>query len=76
MGYNIFHLFCRNGITFKDPTGESESVTKEVNAPWEDTTLPTRSARYQLKDIFNAAEFDLFYEALQSKSWHFRGKCY
>ena len=31
-------------------------------------------ARYQLKDLFNADEFALFYEALPSKSLHFRGK--
>ena len=43
-------------------------------APWEETTLPTLLARYQLKDIFNADEFGLFYEALPSKSLHFRGK--
>ena len=45
-------------------------------APWEEKTLPTILARYQLKDIFNADEFGLFYEALPSKSLHFRGKHY
>ena len=30
--------------------------------------------RHQLKDIFNAVEFSLFYKALPSKSLHFRGK--
>ena len=45
-----------------------------MTAPWEETTLPTILARYQLKDIFNAGEFGLFYEALPSKSLHFRGK--
>ena len=38
--------------------------------------MPTILARYQLKDVFNADEFDLFYEALPSKSLHFRGKRY
>ena len=74
MDYNIFHLFCRHGITFKDVFGESEKVAKEMNALWEETTLPTILARYQLKDIFNADEFGLFYEALPSKSLHFRDK--
>ena len=74
MDYNIFHLFFRHGITFKEVSGESEKVTKEMTAPWEGTTLPTVLARYQLKDIFNADEFVLFYEALSSKSLHFRGK--
>ena len=46
-----FHLFFRHGITFKEVSGESEKVTKEMTAPWEETTLPTISARYQLKDF-------------------------
>ena len=62
----IFHLFFRHGITFKE--------VSEMNATWEETTLPTILARYQLKNIFNADEFGLFYEALPSKSLHFRGK--
>ena len=44
-----------------------------MTAPWEETTLPTILA-YQLQDIFNADEFGLFYEALPSKSLHFRSK--
>ena len=75
MDYNIFHLFFRHGITFKEVSGESEKVTKKMTASLEETTLSTRLARYQLKDIFNADEFGLFYEALPSKSLHFRGKC-
>ena len=43
-----------------------------MTAPWEETTLPTILARYDLEDIFN--EFGLFYQALPSKSLHFRGK--
>ena len=74
MDYNIFHLFLRHGITFKEVSGESEKVTKEMTAPWEETTLPTILARYQLKDIFNVDEFGLLYEVLPSKSLHFRGK--
>ena len=76
MDYKIFHLFFRHAITFKDVSGESEKVAKEMTAPWEETTLPTILARYQLKDIFNADEFGLFYEALPLKSLHFRGKRY
>ena len=70
----IFHLFFRHGITFKEVFGESEKVAKEMTAPWEETTLTTILARYQLKDIFNADEFDLFYKALPSKPLHFWGK--
>ena len=74
MDYNIFHLFFKHTKTFKEVSGESEKVTKEMTAPWKETALPTILARYQLKDIFNADEFGLFYEALTSKSLHFRGK--
>ena len=74
MDYNIFHLFFRHGITFKEVSGESEKVTKEMNAPREETALPIILARYQLKDVFSADEFGLFNEALPSKSLHFQGK--
>ena len=49
MDYNICHLFCRHGITFKEVSGESEMVTKEMSAPWEETALRTILARYQLR---------------------------
>ena len=74
MDYNIFHLFFRHGISFKEVSGESEKVTKEMTALWEETNVPTILARYQLNDIFNADESGLFYEALPPKSLHFRGK--
>ena len=45
-----------------------------MTGPREETTLPTILARYQLKDIFNADEFGLLYQALPSKSFHFQGK--
>ena len=73
MDYNIFHLFFKHSINFKEVSGESEKVTKETTAPWEETLL-TILARYQLKDIFNADEFCLFYEALPPQSLHIRGK--
>ena len=59
MDYKIFHLFFRHAITFKDVSRESEKVAKDMTAPWEETTLPTILARYQLKDIFNADGFGL-----------------
>ena len=46
MDYNIFHLFFRHDITFKEVSGESEKFTKEKTAPWEKTALPTILARY------------------------------
>ena len=61
-------------MAFKEVSGESEMVTKEMTASWEETTLPTILDRYQLKDFFNTDEFGLFYEALSLKSLHFQGK--
>ena len=46
MVYNIFHLFFGHGITSKEMSGESEKITKELTAPWEETTLPRILARY------------------------------
>ena len=71
MDYNIFHLFFRCGITFKEVSGESEKVTKAMTAPWKETTLPTVLVTYELRDIFNTDEFGLSYVALPSKSLHF-----
>ena len=67
MDYNIFHLFFRHGITFKEVSGNSQKVTKGMTARWEETTLPKILARYQLKNILNADESGLLYEALPSK---------
>ena len=45
-------------------------------AHWNETTLPTRLSEYDLKDIFNAREFALFYQCLPNKTYHFKGqKC-
>ena len=74
MNYNIFHLFIKHGKTFKEVSGESQKVTEVMTAPWEKTTLSTILARCQVKDIFNADEFGLFYKALPLESLHFRGK--
>ena len=45
-----------------------------MTASWKETHLPTILSRYELKDIFNAAEFGLFYQALRSKSMHFKNE--
>ena len=74
MDYNLFNLLFRHGNTFKKVSAESEKVTKEMIALWEETTLPAMLTRYQLKDIFNADEFGLIYKTLPSKSLQFRGK--
>ena len=74
MDYNVSHIFFKHDKTFKEVSGESEKVTKEMTLPWKETALSTTLARYQLKDIFNEDEFGQFYEALTSKSLHFQGK--
>ena len=35
MDYNIFPISFRHDITFKDVSGESEEVTKEMTTPWD-----------------------------------------
>ena len=43
-------------------------------ALWNETTLPMRLSKYDLKDIFNADEFGLFYQCLPNKTYHFKGQ--
>ena len=41
-----------------------------------ETSLPTILSRYELKDIYNADEFGLFYQGLPKKALHLKGeKC-
>ena len=60
----------------KRSLGSQKRFTKEMTVPREEKTLQKTLARYQLKDIFNANDFGLFFKALQSKSLHFRGQRY
>lgn len=48
-------------------------MTTEMTASWGETILPTILSRYELRDIYNADEFGLFYEGLPSKTLHFKG---
>ena len=60
----------------KTISGESASLTTEMTAPWNETTLPTLLSNCNLEDIFNADEFGLFYQCLPSKTYHLSGgKC-
>ena len=36
--------------------------------------MPTIFSRYELRDIYNADEFDLFYQQLPTKSFHLKGE--
>ena len=62
----------RHGVTFKTVSGEAKSCTADMTASWEETTLPTLLTNYELRDIYNADEFGLFYKALPSKSLHLK----
>ena len=73
---NVIFSDYRYGVPFKAVTDESKSITEEVNEPWKGTTLLTILSCYALKETFNADEFGLFYQALRSKTIHFKGqKC-
>ena len=55
----------RFNVSFKAVAGEEKSVTP-----------PTILSRYDLKDIYNADEFGLFYQALPTKTMELKGeKC-
>ena len=43
-------------------------------ASWEQNHLPTILSRYELRDIYNADEFGLFYQQLPTKSFHLKGE--
>ena len=45
-----------------------------MTAPWKETMLPTIVSKYDLRDIYNADEFGLFYEGVPSKTFHFKGE--
>ena len=45
-----------------------------MTAIWKEIHLPTILSRYELKNVFNADEFGLFYQALANRSLHFKGK--
>ena len=55
-------------------SGEENAVAPEMTASWSNTYLPTILLKYELKDIYNADEFGLFYQALPDKSLHYKGK--
>ena len=56
--------------------GEANAVFEELTAPWFETRLPPILSNYSLANIYNADEFGLFYQALPSKTTHFkREKC-
>ena len=74
--YAFYQLSFRYGVPFKNISGESESVTEEMTAPWTETTLARILFCYPLENTFNADEFGLFYQCLPNKTLHLKGeKC-
>ena len=66
----------RRNITFKTISGESNSVTSEMVNAWKETSLPTLLSNYELKDIYNADEFGLFYKCVINKTYQLKSeKC-
>ena len=52
-------------------------LTPEMANAWSGTSLPTLLSNYDLKDIYNADEFGLFYQCLPNKTDHLKSeKCY
>ena len=72
--YAFYKLSFRYGMSFKNVSGETKSVTEEMAAPWTETTLPTILSRYPLEKIFSADEFGLFYQCLRNKTLHLKGE--
>ena len=67
---------ARYNISFKEVSGESKSVTPEMTAAWKETSLPTILSRYQLKDIYNADQFGLFYKVYYYYYYYYYYYCY
>ena len=71
---SLFGEVSRHSVTFGEVSGEEKSSTPEMTVSWKETHLPTILSRYELKDILNADEFGLFYQALPPKSMHFKNE--
>ena len=66
----------RNNITFKTVSGESNSATPDMVNSWSETSLPTLLSNYELKTIYNADEFGLFFQCLPNKTYQVKSeKC-
>ena len=65
----------RYSISFREVSGESNSVTQGVTGFWDETSLPTILSRFHLKEIYNSNEFGLFCQGLPNKTLHRKGKC-
>ena len=62
----------RHNVIFKAVSGEQKAVTPEMTASWSEAYFPTTLSKYELKDIYNADEFGLFYQELPDKSLDYK----
>ena len=58
----------RNNVTFKRISGELNFVTPEMVNVWSETSLPALLYNYDLKDIYNADEFQTKHTNSSQKS--------
>ena len=64
----------RHNVVSRAISGEERSCTEEMTASWAQTHLPTILSRYDLRDIYNADEFGLFYQQFPTKSFYLKGE--
>ena len=62
----------RFNISFNKISGKRASCTPEMVSPWKETSLPTLLSSYDLKVIYNATKFGLFYQMHPEKSLHLK----
>ena len=62
----------RYNVNFKAVSGGFNDVTPEMKASWRETCSPTILSRYELKHVYKADTFGLFYQALTDKNLHFK----
>ncbi|XP_065642745.1 tigger transposable element-derived protein 4-like [Hydra vulgaris] len=53
-------------------SGEERSRTAEKTSSWEQANLPIILSRYELRDVYNADEFGLFYQQSPTKTFHLK----
>ena len=64
----------RHNVVFRFVSVEERLPTEEMTPTWEQTRLPTILSRYELRDIYDADEFGLFYQQLPTESFHLKGE--
>ena len=66
-----------NNISCKTVSGELRSITREIVNAWSERSRPTLFWNYDLKEIYHAYEFGLFYRCLPNKIYQLKlEKCY